>query len=322
MRTVPCAYNPVHHPDVFGEASAGRFESRRASDFLVGLALRKSFVPAVIALAARDVMKHHHPIARLKLAHALRPRPQPRPQSRARKCAARNASRWQSSSDRCRRFRRCARAPAIRRPDLGHRNGFQANIVHAAIHRRLHGGGNRLPVLSSIANCPGIAIHASPGPQRLDAIPTSEFDQCLPDRGCIGPATRTARSRPWRCYRPTEYTRRQSQGRIATNATNAAVRKLSIAGDKSIDGRHFKIGFVGDGFEPDESDAMRLRSASHRRRFHVDRVRPVGFRQLGFLLDAGGMVNADQNPVPDAGFDPASIFRVDDANGSQHRARL
>ncbi len=30
--------------------------------------------------------------------------------------------------------------------DRGHRDGLQANVVHAAIHRRQHGGRNRLPV--------------------------------------------------------------------------------------------------------------------------------------------------------------------------------
>ncbi len=38
------------------------------------------------------------------------------------------------------------------------------------------------------------------------------------------------------------------------------------------------------------------------------------------MLDAGGLVNADQNPVPYAGLDPASVFGIDDANRGQHRA--
>ncbi len=70
MRTVPRLDNPVHHPDVLGESAAGGLEAGRAADFLVGLALGKHFMPAVVTLAARDVMEHDHAIARPELAHS------------------------------------------------------------------------------------------------------------------------------------------------------------------------------------------------------------------------------------------------------------
>ena len=49
--------DPIHHANVVGESAARRLKSGRASDLLVGLALRESFVPAVVALAAGDVME-------------------------------------------------------------------------------------------------------------------------------------------------------------------------------------------------------------------------------------------------------------------------
>src|SRR5450755_502494 len=98
--------------------------------------------------------------------------------------------------------------------------------------------------------------------------------------------------------------------------------KLSVAGDEPFHRRHFKIGFIRDDLEPDEGDVVGLGGTSHGRGFHVDRVRPVSFRQLGFLLDARGLIDTDQDPVPDASFDAASVLGVDDANWSQNRAYL
>ncbi len=61
--------DPIHDADVFGETAAGRLESGGTADFLVGGALGESLVPAVVTFAARDVMKHHDPVAGLELAH-------------------------------------------------------------------------------------------------------------------------------------------------------------------------------------------------------------------------------------------------------------
>ena len=98
--------------------------------------------------------------------------------------------------------------------------------------------------------------------------------------------------------------------------------KMSVARDESLHRRHFKVGFVGNGFEPHESNVVGLGGASYGCGFHVNRMRPVGLRQLGFLLDADRLVDADQDPMPYPGLNTASIFGVDDANWSQHRARF
>jgi hypothetical protein len=58
--------DPIHHPDVLGEASTGGFEACCASDLFVSRALREGLVPAVVTLAAGDVMKDHDPVARLE----------------------------------------------------------------------------------------------------------------------------------------------------------------------------------------------------------------------------------------------------------------
>ena len=67
---------------------------------------------------------------------------------------------------------------------------------------------------------------------------------------------------------------------------------------------------------------MGLGSASHSRGFHVNRVRPVRLCQLGFLLHACGVVDADDHPMPYAGLDPASIPGINDADGRQHCANF
>ena len=68
-RTLP--YNPVHHAYIFGKPAARGFESRRAAHLLVRFALGKSFASAIKTVPAGEVMKHHHPVARLKFAHSL-----------------------------------------------------------------------------------------------------------------------------------------------------------------------------------------------------------------------------------------------------------
>ena len=61
-------HNPIHDSNVLREATAGRLESSRAADFLVGLALGEGFVLAVIAFTARNVMKDNDAISGLKIA--------------------------------------------------------------------------------------------------------------------------------------------------------------------------------------------------------------------------------------------------------------
>src|SRR5580704_7931651 len=62
--------DPIHHPNVFGEASAGRLESGGASHLLIGEALCERFMLAVVALAAGNMMKQYNPVAALELAQA------------------------------------------------------------------------------------------------------------------------------------------------------------------------------------------------------------------------------------------------------------
>jgi len=63
--------DPVHHPDVFSEAAAGRLKSGGAADFLVGLALCERFGAAIEAFATRDVMKDHDPVADTEFANTV-----------------------------------------------------------------------------------------------------------------------------------------------------------------------------------------------------------------------------------------------------------
>src|SRR6478609_5333953 len=73
--------------------------------------------------------------------------------------------------------------------------------------------------------------------------------------------------------------------------------ELPGTGDELSERRHLKIGFVGNGFEPNECDVVCLGAPGHRCGFHIHGVRPVRLRQLGFLLHADRLINADQNPM-------------------------
>ena len=86
--------DPIHHANVFGETSAGRLESGSASHLLIGWALGEGLVPAVVTLAARDVMKDHNAVAGLELSARPRRRRRPRLRFHGRRCGARNAIRW------------------------------------------------------------------------------------------------------------------------------------------------------------------------------------------------------------------------------------
>src|SRR5258708_1638288 len=63
----PLLDNPVHYPDVFRKPPTGRLEPSRATDFLVGGALGKSFVAAVITFSTGNMMKYHHAFAHSEL---------------------------------------------------------------------------------------------------------------------------------------------------------------------------------------------------------------------------------------------------------------
>ena len=80
-------HDPVHHPHIAGEASAGRLKTRGAADSLVNRTLGKSLLAAVVASAAGYVVEDSHPVARRQtiLPRLLPPRSCPR--SHGRRCA-------------------------------------------------------------------------------------------------------------------------------------------------------------------------------------------------------------------------------------------
>ncbi len=178
-----------------------------AAHFLVGLALGKCLVPAVVAIAARDVMKHDHPVAGLESHAHPRPRRQPRPLSRDQKCGARNASRWQFFSDQCRRFRRCGPGGAIRRgrsPAPGRSPGERRSRRDT---RRPAWWQEWPAVFSSIATCPAMAMSnleraasnlISPAPA-LGWKPGSGSARFFWAPDCTVPAIHKERPLPCRC---------------------------------------------------------------------------------------------------------------------------
>src|SRR5262249_57664919 len=70
QRDDPALRNPWHGFDVLGKAAAVRTEARREPGGLVLPALREKPALAIKAALAWDVMKTHHPIARLELGDA------------------------------------------------------------------------------------------------------------------------------------------------------------------------------------------------------------------------------------------------------------
>ncbi len=78
---------PVHDADVLGKPAAGGLKARRDADLLIELALRRSLLAAVVALAAGHVMEDHDALANLEARDALADvRRLSRP-SRGRRCA-------------------------------------------------------------------------------------------------------------------------------------------------------------------------------------------------------------------------------------------
>src|ERR1019366_8440916 len=62
-------HDPIHHPHVLGEASAGRLEPGGDSHLFVYRALSVDLTPAVEALAARDEVKSNNPISQGELSY-------------------------------------------------------------------------------------------------------------------------------------------------------------------------------------------------------------------------------------------------------------
>jgi hypothetical protein len=133
---------PLHDTDVFRESAAGGFESRRATHFFVGCALREGLVPAIEALPARDVMKDHDAIAGAIGGYVFSDR-------------GYHSGGFMSENSRgrvrtCRDFLEVRAAhPAgmdtdehFTRPDRWYRNGFKPDVVHTTIDRGAHRTGD------------------------------------------------------------------------------------------------------------------------------------------------------------------------------------
>src|SRR5262249_26858153 len=108
---------------------------------LVYRTLRKDFVAAVITLAARNVVKDHHPVAGPEIRYARTDR-----RNLSRRFMAENPGRRMRTRHNL--FQVGAADAAgmhadqyLSSADFRDGNGFQANIVLAAIHGGLHVGG-------------------------------------------------------------------------------------------------------------------------------------------------------------------------------------
>ena len=131
--------DPIHHPDVLGEASAGGLKAGRASDLFVGGALGEGFVPAVVALAAGDVVKDDDTIAGREASHSGTDG-----RDNARGFVAEDAGRGVGSGGN---FLEVSAADAagmdakeqFARADRRHRNGFQADVIDSAVDGGEHG---------------------------------------------------------------------------------------------------------------------------------------------------------------------------------------
>src|SRR2546430_747861 len=136
-------HNPIHNANVLGETTSGRLESRRATNFLIGFTLGKSFMETVIALAAWDVVEDHDSIAGLEITRSIA-----HSRNLARSLVTENARRRMGSSGNLLQI--CATNSAGVYPkqqlagaNLGHRHRFQANVVGAPVNGGHHRRGNR-----------------------------------------------------------------------------------------------------------------------------------------------------------------------------------
>ena len=138
-------HNPLCHANVLREAATRRLEPGRRPHLLIHSALRESFFPAVVACAARNVMKRHHAVARLVIAHSLTDRDnRPRhlvPENPRRRMRPRMNLLQVGPADAARMNADQHLAATNRR----HRHRLQSNIILPAIHNRTHRRRHREP---------------------------------------------------------------------------------------------------------------------------------------------------------------------------------
>jgi hypothetical protein len=152
--------DPIHRPNIFGETSTRGIKPGGAADFFVGGTLGERLVLAVVTLAAGDVMKNYDAVSGLELAHL---RADGGDYSGG--FMSENAG---SGMGAGRDFLQvgAANSAAVHPQqqfagaDLGYGNSLQANIVHTAVDRRLHGGRNRPhSVLHCVLSGDGHNVH-------------------------------------------------------------------------------------------------------------------------------------------------------------------
>src|SRR5262249_7526862 len=133
------AYDPVHHADVLGEAPAAGLKTGSRAHFLIDRTLGENLLAAVIALTAGNMVEDHDAVAFGKALYALAP--------------AYNLPRHLVTKDPWSRMRAGGNLLEIGSADaagmhahqqlswtdIRNGHGFQANIVLAAVHCRLHG---------------------------------------------------------------------------------------------------------------------------------------------------------------------------------------
>ena len=136
--------DPVHDANVFGKAAAGGLESGGAADLLVGGALRESFVAAVIALAARDMVENYDAISGMKVGYAG---------ADGGDCAGGFMAEDSRGGVRAGgdflkigagTLQQAAGGHLVAARDAGDRDGFEAHVVDGTIDGRLHAGGDGL----------------------------------------------------------------------------------------------------------------------------------------------------------------------------------
>ena len=135
--------DPVHYADVLGKSAAAGFITGGRADLLVGRALRENLMPAVVAIATRDVVKDDNAVADSEVCYAVADRgygPGRLVPEDARsgvgacgdllKVGAANATGMYADQDLS-----CA--------NLRDGHALKANVIYAAIDGGLHGRRNR-----------------------------------------------------------------------------------------------------------------------------------------------------------------------------------
>src|ERR1700722_7863012 len=135
-------HDPVHDPHIPCKASTGRLKAGRAAYLFVNRTLGKSFLAAVVAIGAGNVMEDSHPVA-----HGKGLNPLPHCGNRAHGLMAKDAGCGvRSSMD----FLEVGTADAaavypyehFSRSNRRHSNGLNPDVVHSAIDSGLHGRRN------------------------------------------------------------------------------------------------------------------------------------------------------------------------------------